>query len=471
MKFVLSKIAIASICSCMLFSASLQIYQDSVQYRFIPTENFLGFVNADKALCEDTPVSIVSDTKCPKENSLCQEYEEIKDLKLKLDTLKETQEVLNTLVASVKPEGVEATKWIDASELIGNKRAKLKKDFIMTKKALVEVDRDFTDKTTSKEPKYLKEPCHKELKLTLPSGCISGRLEYELDIADKKHPNISRYLILKNRCGIDILAKNAQLYNRPSKRYLAPKEFRPWVVRPESKKKKYLKKRANPNLSLMTDMVAPTPRAMEAGIKNVSRTGYKSYSIGRLSLPSNNKEIKVRLSQEKFNSECNLVSYPYIDKSVYLACRFRASMPIESNKWIIKSGNTLLTDNARGRYEGKDYLIYVMAEEALKVTKRDIVEKDKVTGIFGSYMKRKDGYILSVTNYSLEPKSIKIIERIPTPTSDKIKVKLLLVEGAVSKKVTKEGKLILNVAVGPKESKEVKVLFELEYPKDMHILY
>jgi len=78
---------------------------------------------------------------------------------------------------------------------------------------------------------------------------------------------------------------------------------------------------------------------------------------------------------------------------------------------------------------------------------------------------------VALTNLSDQTKEVKIIERIPTSTTDKIQSKLLRVEGASSHRLLKDGKLEITLKLAPHAYQEIKVLFELSYDKATKVSY
>ena len=66
-----------------------------------------------------------------------------------------------------------------------------------------------------------------------------------------------------------------------------------------------------------------------------------------------------------------------------------------------------------------------------------------------------------------------LTDRIPTSTTDEIKVKLLEIRSdkKVAYKMLKDGKIEMNVSLAPQERKKIEVLFELSYDKDMKVNY
>ena len=104
---------------------------------------------------------------------------------------------------------------------------------------------------------------------------------------------------------------------------------------------------------------------------------------------------------------------------------------------------------------------------------RSIVNKERETGIFGGTARKKDGFKLTIINKSDKAKTLTLIERIPTSTTEEIKSKLLSInsEKKVNYKMLKDGKIEMKLTLAPNENKAIEVLFELSYDKDLKVNY
>jgi hypothetical protein len=211
-------------------------------------------------------------------------------------------------------------------------------------------------------------------------------------------------------------------------------------------------------------MAAPALSAPE-------RLGYRDYAIGKVELPSTGEEVRVRTGSFETGLRCEEISYPWRDRRVYVACRFSPKQPIESDRWLLKKGRRIVSDRAYGEYDQGKYLLFVDRDDEVVVQRRRLVEKERSSGIFGGKIRKKDGYVLVLDNKSDRQKTVKIIERIPRSTTEKITVKLLKLDGAIKESLDEEGKLVMQVVLAPHEHKEVKVLFELSYDKELKIRY
>ena len=459
-------------------ASTLDIYQDGAKYRMIPTSSYLGFTKGVTAVCEGQDIAVTALGECSQNERLCKLRKSLDETGLAYDALRYESETLEKLISLSKLTQAEATKWIEAASKIGKQKATLEEKKRQLAAQLEAQKRGFSQQAPSGKPLFLQHKCAGELELTLPVGSIGARLLYEADVSDPASIGVTQYIALSNQSGIDISAKEASLYARSYRVYLHPQQFRPWIaqVREHLRAKKSLRKAKREvyaEAAMVEDGVGGNmaPVMPVSGMGTVMQTGYKNYHISGLELPSTGEEIKVKVGEYKAATTCALVSYPYRDPRVYQACSFAPKSPIESHRWRIQRNKRLVSNQAYGVYRDGKYLLNVDIEEEVLVHRKPIVKRDRSSGIFGGTIRKKDGFELALTNLSSKTKMVKIIERIPTSTTDKIKVKLLSVEGTEKYTLQKDGKLEMDITLPPKAEQKVKVLFELRYDKEMKVSY
>ncbi len=112
-------------------------------------------------------------------------------------------------------------------------------------------------------------------------------------------------------------------------------------------------------------------------------------------------------------------------------------------------------------------------EEDIKILRKPIVQKERETGIFGGTARKKDGFVLTLTNKSDRSKTLTLVDRIPASTTDEIKVKLLSInfDKKIDYKMLKNGKIEMKIILGANETKKIEVLFEISYDKELKINY
>ena len=459
-------------------ASSLEIYQDGTKYRTIPTDRFIGLSRGVRATCDGQAMTLLPSAVCPPKQRLCTEVNKLEELERSERALQLEGKTLDKILSVAKPTQIDATKWIEAAAKIGTHQAELADKIKQLGKAQRSAKQAFDKQAPTQEATLAKKKCTGELELTIPAGYIGAKLLYEADTSDPNAIAIKQFIALTNRSGIDIVAKEADIYARSYQVYLRPQQFSPWVaqilkpVRKNKRMKSFTEIASTDNAYSVAAAVAyAEPVAPEAKLGTVVQTGYKNYHVSGIELPSTGEEIKVKIADYKASAECELVSYPYRDSKVYRACSFTPQSPIEANQWRIEKNKRLVSDQAYGTYRDGKYLLNVEVDETIRIIRNPIVKRDRSSGIFGGTIRKKDGYILKLTNLSEKAKEIKLIERIPTSTTDKIKSKLLSVSGATSHRLLKDGKLEIMVKLAPHAHQEIKVLFELSYDKATKVSY
>ena len=462
----MGKMAVAGLlCFGAMAMGSLEIYRDGVKYRYVPVDDYVGFVRGASAVCGEREVPLLTRQNCPETKRLCKEAKELEGVRQGLESVRGSLRMLEEWAKSARPADPDAGKWIAAAEKMGKQKAQWQMQERRTEAELGSRERHFRRQVSAEEPRFLSRLCKEELELTLPPGLIDLRL---VNVAELKATSlvVNRYLALRNHSGVDISAKDARVYARSLHRTLRPIRFRPWVVRPLPKQAPVKRIAAAPRRMMADFMAAPAPE-----LSSPRRLGYRNYSLGKIDLPSTGEEVRVRLESYEVPKKCGEVSYPWRENAVYLACTFQPKQAVESDRWILKKGPRIVSENAYGEYRDGKYLLFVDRDDAVKVRRSRLVEKERSSGIFGGKIRRKDGYVIDLENSSDQEKQIEIVERIPDSTTEKIEVRLLKVEGAVRESLEEDGRLKLKVHLAPREHKRIRVLFELSYPKEMKIRY
>ncbi len=457
------------VCAVSAFAgATLEIYEDGAIYSHIPSGRYVGFVSSETtARCDGRLVALGTEGECPDKKRLCQERREIEKSIREYDRSRFALESLETILKRVKPSMTDAVLLIESAQKIGEKRAELSARRRELKRVLQGKREAFMNKSSSMEPRFLEKECAGELQLTLPASAIELGMEQKIDISDTAKMHIERSLLLKNRSGVDIAAKSAFVYAKRSRNYIKAPRFNPWIVQPyEAPFRNLLKMRTSPRGGPMAGRAIPAPSPARA-----KRVAFRSYDLGTVLLPSDGESHKVLVEEERVEGRCEERGYPYASHKLYRVCSFTPTKPVESDKWIVTKGNRVVSEAAFGFYEGKSYSLFVDIDDSVDIKRRRIAPAEREEGIFGSYIQRRDGYIVEIVNRSDEKKRMKLTQRIPHPVKDGIEVSLQKVEGARKLSLDEEGKLLLYCEVPPRSSKKIYVRFLLRYKKDMKVVY
>ena len=455
-------------------ASHLKVYQDKAYYEYEPKEAFLGFNQKVTAYCEGQPINIEPIIECPKQKRLCKLLGTLNEAELKLQTNIQTSKLLQRLTTLPRPSTIDAKQLISTSQIIAQKESQL----IQEKESLTQkrnkIKQKFFKQAPTKEALQTDSLCQKQISLTLPYGFVSFSTAYEATLVDNEI-SVKQYLSILNRSGIDIEAKRADFYYTQAVQPLSPIAFNPWIVseyKPSSKRNlkkdveaKYL--RVQPQrVSLHAHSIAQTPL--------VSYQRAREYHIENITLPSTGTPLRLPILSWKAPINCEIKTYPYYKKKAFEVCTFEPKYPIEQNQWRVKSSTTLMNEKAQGEYIDGRYRLYTKSQEDILIERKKVVRKDDTTGIFEKTQHQKDGFTLTLTNQSQERKSLTIIERIPTSTTQAINVKLLTLSSnneKVDYKLSDDGKIEIKLSLKSNEVRKIVFEFEISYGKDIEIKY
>ena len=464
-----NKLAISLLLPTMIYASSrLDIYTNGAFYYYTPQDTYIGFTSEVEVLCGSRELHLRA-SSCPSDKRLCQAKEKLETLYAKSLGIAEESKTLDRLLSLTQPQMIDALAWIDWVHLIAEKKAKLILQSENLKERLTQEGEDFQAQAPSLKAYETKELCDKEIKIEIPQGAIGTKFLYQAELHPlQKSITLKHSVALTNRSGIDIVASYANLYAKSSNLWLQPLHFLPWIAQVESD---YPKERQAKMVFAELSPPAPAPMMMSPKIKEVVETGFKTYAIGEVVLPSTGEAINVDVWTYEAPLTCELISYPYSDTRLYEACTFQPQKPIEASEWTILQGESVISKSAKGEYQKGKYLLYTGVDETVIIKHQKSIKNDTSSGIFGGSIKKTDGFTLEIENISSEPKVLKIIERIPKSTTSQIEVKLLSLKGVERYTVDTQGEVTMNLSLKPKEHKTVTLSFELSYDKDLKVNY
>ncbi len=459
------------------YASTLSVYQDQTIYNYLAKSSFIGFTKEVKAKCNGSTMKLHVISSCPGDKRLCKDLNDLKKTEQKLNTVKANSKVLEQLISLPQPTSFDANEWIKTAKAVGEEQAKL---FDETNKAAKEFKLKqlaFQKQAPSKNTLVSNEICTNNMEVTIPSGNVSFSTSYEADIVNEKEVKVTQYLAITNRSGIDIKADTAMFYYRLANQYVRPVHFNPWLVskyEPRHVKKlsrRMAKKSSSKNM--MYDEAVMGVSMAAAPAPAASYVDAREYQINNLDLPSTGLPVDVQVTSWTSPLICEIKAYPYFNTRAFSVCSFEPKQQIDSNKWKVKSGNVTLNENAVGQYHDGKYNLYTKIEEDIKIIRKPIVKKERETGIFGGTARKKDGFILTLTNKSDKSKTVTLVDRIPASTTDEIQVKLLEVRAdkKITYKMLKDGKIEMKLTLDAKQSNKIEVMFEISYDKDLKISY
>ena len=463
------------ISSSISYASSLSVYQDQSIYNYSAKSSFIGLTKGVKAKCDGNTVELYAIPSCPKDKRLCKELISLKKTEQKLNSIKSNSKVLEQLISLPQPTSFDANAWIETAKAVGEEQAKLFEESKKSTEELVLKKRALEKQAPSKRPLLSREICTNDMELTIPYGYVSFSTTYEADLTHETEVKVTQYLSIVNRSGIDIEADSAMFYYRVANQYIRPVHFNPWIVskyiprpKPELSQRKIARSKNRMYDEAVMDVsmaAAPAPVARYVDARE--------YQIDHLKLPSTGLPVNVQVTSWKSPLTCMVKAYPYVNTNAFSVCSFKPKQQIDSNRWKIKSGQLTLNENAVGEYRDGKYNLYTKLEEDIKILRKSIVKKERETGIFGTTARKKDGFVLTLTNKSDKSKTLTLIDRIPASTTEEIEVKLLEItsDKKVNYKMLKDGQVEMKITLAANETKKIEVLFEISYDKDLKISY
>jgi len=459
-------------------ASSLDLYQDRTFYHYIQNNNFIGFGQGLKANCEGSPMDLRTVSICPEEDRLCKILTDLRSTEQEVQDVIATSNVLEKLISLPQPTVLDAASSIDAAKDIGLEQSRL----LTQKKVLIQEvkikQQRFRKQAPTQQTKESATLCKEEMELTIPYGYVTFSTRYEAELKDENEISVTQYLSIINRSGIDIEAETAMFYYRSASQHVYPTHFSPWIVsktipRPKrvAKSKKYRAQEMQMDMAMISvqrDAPLRGPSAPVATYENA-----REYKIKNLTLPSTGVPLDLPVLTWKTALSCDVRAYPYEKRQAFHVCSFKPKYQIDSNVWKVKSSSEVINENASGEYRDEKYHIYTKVEEDIKILRKAIVQKERETGIFGGTARKKDGFTLTLTNKSDKEKTLTVIERIPTSTTEEIKVKLLEIKSAkkVNYKMLKDGKIEMKLTLAANETKKIEILFEISYDKELKVNY
>src|SRR5262249_41364181 len=183
----------------------------------------------------------------------------------------------------------------------------------------------------------------------------------------------------------------------------------------------------------------------------------------RETIPSDGNPHNTTIAIENLDAKTEYTCVPKLSQFAYLKANVTNTtdypfLPGKSNIFL----GTNFTGNAYlyGIAPAESFDIYFGIDEGIKVKRQEnkVNSKNKVSF----------SYRIEATNYKKDPQSLTILDQLPMPQNQEIKVKLLDSTTPPNEKQD-DGttKWIVNLA--PQEKKEIRFDFEVEYPKDKQI--
>ncbi|GEM_PF-3293957 len=459
------KIAATSIILSLSLSASqLLYYSDEVHYKSSRDDSFVGFGNNLHVVCGVDRAVLESRGSAPKDSSLSSTYAKVSSLRDTLDLLELKRTYLKSLLANSRYKDRSASKMIDEASILADEELRIAKESQKSRDELDKISQKLSKAglTLDMRALYIAQECQDPTIIINPRALII-KPSYEA-VADGAKIKLTHKLTLTNRSGVDIDAKDATLYTYALNEPIRVQKFMPWRLEVGLANKELYRS------AMMADgaMVQKVGLARSARV-SVKQRNASRYDLKNLQIKADGSTQDVVVSTYKLPYEAQLIVYPYSDRRVYMSYEFKPDSQIKYHKWRVSSGDRV-NENGVGRYVDGIYQLYAYIDRDIEIERtRDIFKESE--GFF-SGTKKRDGYRLNITNHAPTSKNLRIIERIPLSTSDKIEVADVSIEPKGLKyTISKDGKLTIDTTLKPKDRLKIEVKFVIKHDKDIEIRY
>jgi len=233
----------------------------------------------------------------------------------------------------------------------------------------------------------------------------------------------------------------------------------------------------SPNANMLKFMEGD--KKAEVSYANVQQKGVSvTFKIARpVVVASDGTERKFPITAQMLKADYEYAMFP---KAVALA--FLGSRVINTEELNLLAGEVNLFVD--GDYIGKSSIdnigpgetfdLYLGADENVKV-KREMIKKDIDKTLFANIGSPNNKitytYKFIVENYKTRDIKVKLFEAMPTAQDDRIKIKIfdVSVEPAEKDWKDRQGVWLWEFSLKPKEKKEIKYSFIVDYPKSLPI--
>lgn len=183
-------------------------------------------------------------------------------------------------------------------------------------------------------------------------------------------------------------------------------------------------------------------------------------------IPSDGKEHIVPISNFELPARYTYHTVPKLNPHAFLLAKVG-----DYNQFNLLPGQTNIF--FEGMYIGQTYLNPEVVSDSLVLSlgrddrvsvKREILKDLTSAKIIGVNKKETKGYELVIRNNKTIPVSIEILDQVPIPQNEDIEVEIIEMSGA--EYIADYGRLMWIYDLNPGETKKIRLIYSVKYPKD-----
>jgi len=301
---------------------------------------------------------------------------------------------------------------------------------------------------------------------------------YDVRVSDIESPvNLSYKANIQQSTGVDWTDVNLEISSAVPTRGGALPELSPWYIQFHEPRREKAQTTGNAMLQ-----AAPVPdqaaedRAEQmrqaVPVQEMQNQTSFSYQVEvPYNVPSGGKGVAVEIKNSDIPAQYRYYTVPKRREQAYLTARVTDwnqynLLPGEANLFFADTyvGRSSINPRAMG-----DTLSFSMGRDESVVVDREALREFEETNFFGNKVRKTFARKISVRNSKSKPVDIEVLDQVPVSQHEDIKVSLK--EGTGARHNRQTGILTWQLQIKPGDTKELRLVYEVEYPKGKDIDY
>ncbi|MEQ8825314.1 MAG: mucoidy inhibitor MuiA family protein [Filomicrobium sp.] len=221
----------------------------------------------------------------------------------------------------------------------------------------------------------------------------------------------------------------------------------------------------------------PAPRAAKPAVARIQNAPFQAIFVvpGRTDVPSTNERKTLQVTSDEINARLRVKSVPQRQAKAYLYAIFKLQADTPP---MLPGAVSLFRDGSfvgKGRLPliaGEEHELGFGADDLVRIKHAVVKEKRGETGLISTTRTDARNYKITVTNMHKQKIDVTIIDRMPVPRDEKIKVSLTGSTSPTKKDVDdKRGLVAWEFALTPKAEKVIDFGYVVNWPADRKITY
>jgi len=308
---------------------------------------------------------------------------------------------------------------------------------------------------------------------------------------EKQEVELVSYALIKQATGEDWQeVKLALSTARPAIGGRMP-DVSPWFIRPfapvlmyDKKEMRRAKRTMAPSQTMEEGLMSEIAwdANSEPEVEKYAKAQEKGVAIiyqlpRKATVKSDGSEHKLPVSAQSLKADFEYSAYPRLAPYAYLGSKVTNAKDLQllnGRVNIFLSGDFVGLSSIDNIGPGEEFDLYLGVDENVKIKREQVekkVDETLIAGIPSPTKKITYTYKLTVENYKLKKINTKLFEAIPVSQDDRVKVKVTQVslEPKVKDWKDRKGIWLWEIALEPKEKREIIYTYIVEHPREMQV--